>query len=223
MDVDNGRYGTLPQRGGRPNGSRDVSPLMDADYGRQGTLPQQGDQPHGLHDVSLPAEADKDRQRTLPQHGGLLNGSHDVSPQVDVDNGRQGAFPHYVGQPDGSCAVSPPTNRDNGCQGTLPQNFKVLATIIFNNYDVLDDAPQEAKADIDRQGLLPQHGGHPNGTHDDSPPPAVDNGHQGTLSQRGGERLHGANGRGQEEKKKSRNYATLRMCTKPQVKPVNVL
>ena len=29
--------------------------------------------------------------------------------------------------------------------------------------------------------------------------------------------------RGDKRRKKSRNYATLRMCTKPQVKPVNVL
>ena len=103
-------------------------------------------------------------------------------------------------------------NEVNDQQGLLPQ--------YGGHLDDPWDVSKPAEVNNGRQGLLPQHGGHPNGIHDDSPPPAADNGHQGTLSQRGGERLHGANGRGQEEKKKSRNYATLRMCTKPQVKPV---
>ena len=58
MDVDNGRYGTLPQRGGRPNGSRDVSPENEdselrAMSDRPGTSCLQGNARHYGLDVNV--------------------------------------------------------------------------------------------------------------------------------------------------------------------------
>ena len=72
--------------------SYDVSPRANADNARQGTLPQRGGQPDGSRDVSPPADADNDRQGTLSQNGDYLDVSHDVSSPMDVDNVRQGTL-----------------------------------------------------------------------------------------------------------------------------------
>ena len=58
---------------------------------------------------------------------------------------------------------------------------KVLRSITTNKYDVLDDVSPPTEADNDRQGSLPQRGGHPNVSRDVSLPLDADNDRQGLL------------------------------------------
>ena len=146
--------------------------------------------------------------RSIPDYHYRPSGPLDGFLQTDVDDGRHGTLLQQGDQPGGSRDVSPLANVDNGGHGTPPQDSKVPHLINFNKYDVLDDVPQQATADNDRQGplsprgsqpdprdvsqlaevdngrhgLLPQHGGYPSAPHDDPPTPDVDNDHQGPLS-----------------------------------------